>query len=1264
MLQRRSRLAAQASERPRLAPLWLIALLASFVGLALFLLYPRQDLERLLAATPDTPIAEAYLDNLLRTDPNNPQLRLLLARRQAELGQTDKARQTLQPALTATDPALRDEARWVLWDLEDSEFNQSSQKSPADRQTAKERLRALLHELGQQEWSLERQMVLAGKAFQLAEGSLGRQLYQGIAARIRDPDEAATLFAHAARTALGAGDYAGSAELYLFARKSTTEYPDARRYLHAALRALQSGNQPLAAVELGERSLGEFANDQETLLLMVSLARAAGRPDIAERYVRQLLRLSLQRQWQALQIARAWGEGSFMGVSQQAKPRGPGIAFDDKIYTLGYDVFLESRKLEDAWQVASSAVRQAPDNLAWRERLARVAEWTSRPQVALENWLKVAQETGKDEAWQAVLRLSPGLFDDAALIPALRHELAQRPGDLRLTRELVAAYERLGEPRPALAFLESQSRSRPELLELLAELAEPAGQTDTAIAAWERLFANPQQLTSGRALRLATLLLQQGRGEEGLKWLERARSNAALASEADVEYWRLTGQLAEIQQQDALAIDVFRRLVESDKAVAGDYDGLIRLLGDSRPLEAAQLAGQAWQRFDEPRHLIQALTLYASRNRWPEMGALLRQLDPAPGASKHALQPLQGQAAFLRLLGTWQQNTGQLAAARRSYETGLRLAPESADMQQALLWLFIDGNDAVSLRKLLASHEMSWRQNAGLHDTLASAYQALSLPQVALQRYLTPHMAEHRDDFLWLMNYADALDQNQQSDRAWRLRRHLLSAEWQAARGQSSRLDARRRWLSEEGLDQTRRLARTRLLLTQRPGDVGLGALRELLRLDRDARGNYSNAAAETAIGWLQDAGEYTAERGFLWQQYAKAQGKPANRPLWAEITVALAEDDKAATGQLLATFDERLPRYDRVNAARAVRDLRLAQTAAFDAQSDQTDDDPTHLQLTETLLAFSDSAGFGLAKRELGSIDELLGGASYHLAIEPRLSLDIDAGNIDRMSKDESVIRNVPNETLFNLRLNWQQADGETRFSAGQRESFARYTPLQIEHEQRIDNRLSFSFDLGSELPASDTLALRVAGMKDRAAFSLRYRPTRLDQIVLEHWHERYQLQTGEALGSGMHTALTASHTVRQEARDLEFSAFLSNHQYDRKSDLSRFNAPNAAITRLFPDNFTLTPGYFLPDDFSFAGLRVSSDVRYEKEYTRATRPFGSLAGTWHSSLGAGYDLRLGIAGSVLGADHLALSLGLSKSGMQLGGQVRDLQLTYRIHY
>ena len=70
--------------------------------------------------------------------------------------------------------------------------------------------------------------------------------------------------------------------------------------------------------------------------------------------------------------------------------------------------------------------------------------------------------------------------------------------------------------------------------------------------------------------------------------------------------------------------------------------------------------------------------------------------------------------------------------------------------------------------------------------------------------------------------------------------------------------------------------------------------LRELPRLDQDAQdaqGNYSNAAAETAIGWLQDAGEYTAERGFCTTSTPAAQRAcAATAPLWADITVALAK--------------------------------------------------------------------------------------------------------------------------------------------------------------------------------------------------------------------------------------------------------------------------------------------------------------------------------------------------------------------------------------
>ena len=77
----------------------LTILLAGMVCAALWLLYPRQDLERRLAtAQDDSALSTTYLNNLLRSDPDNPQLRLLLAQRQAAQGEVEQVRKTLQPA--------------------------------------------------------------------------------------------------------------------------------------------------------------------------------------------------------------------------------------------------------------------------------------------------------------------------------------------------------------------------------------------------------------------------------------------------------------------------------------------------------------------------------------------------------------------------------------------------------------------------------------------------------------------------------------------------------------------------------------------------------------------------------------------------------------------------------------------------------------------------------------------------------------------------------------------------------------------------------------------------------------------------------------------------------------------------------------------------------------------------------------------------------------------------------------------------------------
>ena len=1293
----RSKSSAPSVERPILAPTWLIMLLTAMMCGALWLLYPRQDLELRLAASGESELSTAYLHNLLRSDPDNPSLRLLLAQRQISHGDTASARATLQPALNSSVPALRKEALWAQWELLYTEYQHAPEREPEIRFALLHALQQHIRQLSQESWPLERQRRLAALASEFDQQDIAQALNHQ--RDPEDPHEAALFYERMAKEALARGDYEGCAQSYLSARGSTPDPERAKAYYNAAVAALRSGNRPQAALQLAERELGPLADDPQTLFMLTQLARSAGRPDVAEHYVRRLLRMALERQatqwagaaqgwtlqpvaWRAAPAVPSAGamfdDGASLRVHPAQRlalpvadkphaPQPPTLPFDDKIYTLGYEVFLENRKLEDAWAIANAAVRQNPADMRWRGRLAQVSEWTQRPGMALENWLILARQTHQEAAWQAVLRLAPGQFDDVALVQALHHQLRSRPDDLRLVRALVEAQERLGEPQPAIDYLRQHARSAASL-ELLAQLAERAGQPDLALGAWRQLLADPTQLTAERAMHGAVLALQHRQPELGLQWLQAVQDRPPASADSAAELWRLTGELAEGREHNPLAVAAYRRLVATQDASVGDYDALIRLLQREQPLEAAGVALLAWHRHGEPRHLIQTLTLYSSHHQWSAFARVLEQIDSAPAANRDALAPLRHSAQFLRLVGGYHHNAGQFALARQYYEAGLKADPQSADMRQALLWLLIDGNDAVSIRELLALHEPAWSADEDLHEALAGAYQALSLPQVALARYLTPHVAERQGDFLWLMNYADALEQNQEADRAWRLRRHLLSQEWQAMQQGSTRLSrsqAQQRWLTEEGLDATRRIARARLTLMQRPGDPAQEVLRELLRLDGDVRGNFSNAAAETAIGWLQDAGQYPAERGFLRHQYARSQAQRANRPLWAEITLALAEDDKASTGQLLQEFDERLPRYDRINAAAAVGDMRLAQSAAFETQEAQPDDSPLHLQLSDNLLAFSDHAGTHLAQRQLGTIDESQVDAQLHWAISPRLSLELDLSRIRRSITEQGQLQNGVNEEIAALLLRWRHADGQTLVRAASRSGYAHTTPLSLEHEQRIDNRLSLRGELGWHLPSEESIGLRMGGMKTRVAAQLRYQATRQDGLLLSQWAEQYRLQTGAEVGRGRHTAVEYTHTYRQEAPTLEFGAFWSNHRFERRHPMFLGQQGLDFQQRFLPAGAgAMGIDYFLPESFQFYGLRLSTNMRYEQDYTRALRPYASVSLTRHSQLGMGYDLRLGLAGNMLGPDHLRLSLGLGKSGVQSLGLTRLLDLSYRLHF
>ena len=143
---------------------------------------------------------------------------------------------------------------------------------------------------------------------------------------------------------------------------------------------------------------------------------------------------------------------------------------------------------------------------------------------------------------------------------------------------------------------------------------------------------------------------------------------------------------------------------------------------------------------------------------------------------------LSGSSRFYLLRAQFFQASGDFQAARADFRHAAGIAPDNASSANAMLWFLIDGHDLPALRELIAQIVARGdHENPAYWGALAAAYQVLDQPSRAVA-YYTRQLKQGGQDFLWLVNYADALEQDRQAGMAERVRRHA----WLQLRGQLS----------------------------------------------------------------------------------------------------------------------------------------------------------------------------------------------------------------------------------------------------------------------------------------------------------------------------------------------------------------------------------------------------------------------------------------------------------------------------------------------
>ena len=107
-----------------------------------------------------------------------------------------------------------------------------------------------------------------------------------------------------------------------------------------------------------------------------------------------------------------------------------------------------------------------------------------------------------------------------------------------------------------------------------------------------------------------------------------------------------------------------------------------------------------------------------------------------------------------------------------------------------------------------------------------------------------------------------------------------------------------------------------------------------------------------------------------------------------------------------------------------------------------------------------------------------------------------------------------------------------------------------------------------------------------------------------------------------------------------------------------------DTGIANLLPASIDPTRYRVLPQNDTSVGLSLGIGTVIENRYSRAWRPFAEIGTTYSRTIGSGYNLRAGVAGSVLGQDLMTLR-GLRASGTAANPQgTQEFGLDYKWFY
>ncbi|WP_246794488.1 tetratricopeptide repeat protein [Burkholderia perseverans] len=937
-------------------------------------------------------------------------------------------------------------------------------------------------------------------------------------------------------------------------------------------------------------------------------------------------------------------------------------------FELAYRVFLAAGDVASAEHVAQQALARDPGSDTWHERLAQVAEWNHHPDLALANYLALAQSRGDARAWQQVARLAPGLNDQRALLALTLHQADANPGDIKRVDAAVTAYESNADPDGALRFLQARFHGPigRQVRERYATEAERKGDDDLALATWRDLERDYGP-NAGYALKIATMLYTRTQFDAALAAMNEARRGA---TPADEDFWRFYALLGSTTQQQHDTGAGYRELLASGKASRDDLESMIGFY-DASPLDAARLAEYGYRQSGNVRMLTQAIYYYERAHARGRIAPLLASLTPAQTAAAEQSAP------FLLARAQFERDAGRQEDVARDVQRALVLAPDSTEAQVTWLWYLNDRGTEAQLRDTMRRDAARAETDAPLWPPMIAAALRLGDGRQALH-YLRKQADANRRDPLWRLTFADALELDGRADDAWQLRKSVWVELARRRRDpnaaplpEAEREDLAGRYVSlttQFGTGDQSRAVLIQLLRADAAGDdaqqgaayqsqLGDFAMLPPVRQEAIRREQrvVSAIAREAAVSWAQAQQEPDLEHAWLTRLFIDRN----SRPVYAEAQLAIDEGDLDTLNRLLDTLPDLIPRQNRVDAQVLTGRLTDAQSSAYQALIATPHDDVMQQQLRDAAMKNAQSVDVSTRYSNQGSLHYNEQSASVGTRITPSQSVRLGYRQREQ-SGDAATLPHLPTQdrVLEAMYRHQGQYDEET-VTVGRREALRDITTARVEGKARVNSKLTLTYAAGYNQTATETTQLTVGGVKDLASVGLSYQ-------FDPHWfgsgryeYSRFLGQDRTYLGDGHLIEVSAGYKIKADYPDYTIRAVFTHGQYSNGN-----GTPGARLAALLPPGTPVAAASFMPQTFTQGALLFSFGDDLPDTYTKGWRPMFSAGPVRDSRSGWTGQVEMGLAGSVFGGDQ-ALLYGLYQGASSNSStSVKEIGARYRWLY